>query len=1006
MTKSRKITGWLAFISCFIGIPGFLLLFGMLYLQNQDTENRLESQHQKLRDFYLELRKFADPQYYWCTALMEKLAPDSVASEASAIKEPGAVAEVVIARLKDLRRNLKFNYVVYTPTRGVLASSFPLEPLEVWKPGLSFTWKVIQSGRSQVSHEEQVAGGKIFGPQLYWGHFDSNISIGSLYLIWGDSSFKRPLAWGRIIHRHLVLAFIDIKDLKGNDGILNLLNEFSQNSGHLWRFSLQDDAHGFRHGTGERKVARQVEAAADEYGKHKTQKIETEDLMVYPFFLRPGIKVYGFIEKSRFSSSLVPGYAWSVVFLFFAVAYLLAGYAWGLFFGDRPDDLSLRWKLRFLFFFANGLPLLVLFFIGNDYLAQKRSNLMLDAHSRGIGFIQDFDEKIEVEYARRLVGKKKAQEKMIEKLTLNMNDDQALQEFVDTLGSDGTERWKIVMVASRSNTIVTEKGVYDESRNLSPKEDEQRAERSRNQNELTRKIGQFFLDKINGVEVSEKVQTELELFIESTTQQPLANFLFDLLQKRGSFIQWGFGQNVNPAIFDTFSLKNSSSQDLFFLSSFGVHLFQYNYLLKAVPQANRNNIGLKLVALMNQEYTVPREAYNSAALREFANSLTSYPGKEIKIVDYLGEKHLAMGIAGRHIKDFRLIGLYPLEKIDNLIDSQRRQLLLFALLSLFMTWGLSQVLAQSFILPLQQITAGAHAIENKHFSHRLPDLGRDEFGAMGRVFNSVMVDLEELSVASAIQEQLLPQQQIETGNFSLFGKSVSMGELGGDYFDHIELADGKFSVLLGDVAGHGVGAALIMAMAKAGIIQSEHLLDQPLALVARLHGLIFASKTKKQKKVMTFQYLCLDGTAGRGIYSNAGACSPMIVRKNAGQVEELTLTGAALGAFKKANYSETEVVFNPGDAIVFYTDGIVEARNRNGEELGYDRLKQLLLETWNIDAEVFYHNVFNAYLRHIGDEGAQDDLTMVILVFDPQRTRGSTPPAAASPSSPEEAGNG
>ncbi|HMM60041.1 MAG TPA: SpoIIE family protein phosphatase, partial [Candidatus Rifleibacterium sp.] len=98
--------------------------------------------------------------------------------------------------------------------------------------------------------------------------------------------------------------------------------------------------------------------------------------------------------------------------------------------------------------------------------------------------------------------------------------------------------------------------------------------------------------------------------------------------------------------------------------------------------------------------------------------------------------------------------------------------------------------------------------------------------------------------------------------------------------------------------------------------------------------------------------------------------------------------------------------FNPGDAIVFYTDGIVEARNRNGEELGYDRLKQLLLETWNVDAEVFYHNVFNAYRRHIGDEGAQDDLTMVILVFDPQRTRGSTPPAAASPSSPEEAGNG
>jgi len=1006
MTKPRKITGWLAFMLCFIGIPGFLLLLGMLHLQNQDTGSRLESQHQKLREFYLELRKFADPQYYWCSTLIEKLAPDSVASEASVLNESDAFSRTLISRLKDLRRNLKFNYVVYTPTRGVLSSSMPLEPLEVWKPGLSFAWKAVLSGSSKVSHEEQIAGGKIFGPQLYWGHFENNISIRDYCLIWGDSQYKRPLAWARIIRQHLVLAFIDLKDLWGNDGILNLLNEFSQNSGHLWRFSLHDDARGFKHGTGDQKIIGQVMAAAAEYGKFKTQKIETRDLMVYPFFLRPGIKVYAFVEKNRFSGSLVPDYSWPVVFIFFAVAYLLAVYSWELFFGGRPDDLSLRWKLRFLFFFANGLPLLVLFFIGNDYLAQKRSNLMLDAHSRGISFIQDFDEKIEVEYARRLVGKKKAQERMIDKLTVNINDDLALQEFVDTLGERGSQKWKIVMVASRSNIIVTERGVYDDSRNLSPKEDDHRTERSRNQNELTRKIGQFFLDKINGVEVSEKVQTELELFIESTTQQPLSNFLFDLLQKRGSFIQWGFGQNVNPAIFDTFSLKNSSSQDLFFLSSFGIHEFQHLYLQNAVPQANRNNLGLKLVALMNQEYTVPPEAYKSAVLREFANSLTSYPGKEIKIVDYLGEKHLAMGIAGRHIKDFRLIGLYPLEKIDNLIDSQRRQLLLFALLSLFMTWGLSQVLAQSFILPLQQITAGAHAIENKHFSHRLPDLGRDEFGAMGRVFNSVMVDLEELSVASAIQEQLLPQQQIETGNFSLFGKSISMGELGGDYFDHIELAGGKFSVLLGDVAGHGVGAALIMAMAKAGIIQSEHLLEQPLALVARLHGLIFASKTKKQKKVMTFQYLCLDGTAGRGVYSNAGACSPMIIRKNTGQVEELTLTGAALGAFKKASYSEIEVIFNPGDAIVFYTDGIVEARNRRGEELGYERLKKLLLDAWDIDAEAFYHNIYKAYLDHIGNEGAQDDLTMVILVFDPQRTVASQPPADDNPTAPEETGNG
>lgn len=340
-----------------------------------------------------------------------------------------------------------------------------------------------------------------------------------------------------------------------------------------------------------------------------------------------------------------------------------------------------------------------------------------------------------------------------------------------------------------------------------------------------------------------------------------------------------------------------------------------------------------------------------------------------------------MGFAGRYIKEYKLVGLYPLENIDQIIEHQRQQLIVFAVLSLLMTLALSQVLSQSFLVPLRLLTKGAHAIENKEFKHRLPDLGDDEFGSMGSIFNNVMSDLEELSVAGAIQEQLLPQQQIETGFFSLYGCSIAMGELGGDYYDYIQIADNKFSVLLGDVAGHGVGAALIMAMAKAGIIQSDNLLDQPLALLSRLHGLIYASKTKKQKKIMTFQYLCVDSCSGKAVYSNAGACSPMIIRKNRNLVEELTLTGAALGAFKKANYTEIDIAFEPGDAIVFYTDGIVEARNRAGDEIGYDHLKELFKSCWHENAEIFYNNVYQSYMAHLDGEAAQDDFTMVILVF-------------------------
>lgn len=972
MSRFNKIGRWAAFVFCFVGIPAMLMFYGMSYLKLRGSQNRLNKNNEELSRFYKDMHRFADPQYFWCSYLMQRFAPETIEAKDAAVE--------IVKRTTETRKKLKFNYVICSPKEGVISTSWPLEPREDWALALSMVWKIKTHNRHQVSEAEQRAGGRIFGPQLNLVHFENSIRSDDLFLVLADSRFKKPSVWCNIVHDRLILVFIEPQDLGSSEGIWNFLVDYSNNSGGLFQFSVKDSENGFRHADISPELAGEVEQAAAEYERQKLQQVTTANLIVFPRFLKPGLTIFGYIHKSSIVDNSLQKPIWLLVLLFALAAGALARYSWRLIVAGQPDSLSLRWKLRFLFFFANGLPLLVLFFIGTDYLNQKRDNLLLEMHGKGISFMQDFDEKIEVEYARCMVSKEQAQTRLIEKLSHEPINDASMKEFSSSLGP---QLWRSFLVASRSNVIGTELGVYDEDRKISPVEYDKSGDRSKNQMEFIRKIGQFFLDKINGTKISDKVATELELFIESISQKPLANFVFDLLQSRGRIVQFGFGQNVNPSIIDSFSLKNSKSMDYFFIATFRRMNFQQAFLQEALPQANRNNLGLRMIALRDQRFSVPAEAYENTVLREFSVTLTSYPGKEIKFVDYDGQKYLAMGFEGKHIREYKLIGLYPLEKIDSLINSQRRQLVFFAILSLLMTFGLSQVLAQGFIIPLQLITEGAQAIENKHFSHRLPDLGRDEFGAMGKVFNDVMVDLEELSVASAIQEQLLPQQQIETGRFSLFGRSISMGELGGDYYDYIGLEDKKFSVLLGDVAGHGVGAALIMAMAKAGIIQSEHLLNQPLALLTRLHGLILSSKTKKQKKIMTFQYLYLDGTTGHGVYSNAGACSPIIVRKNAGTAEELTLAGGALGAFKKANFSEVELVFNPGDAIIFYTDGIVEARNSSGEELGYDRLRTLLQETWDANAETYYQNIFRAYLQHVGDEDATDDLTMVVLVFAP-----------------------
>jgi sigma-B regulation protein RsbU (phosphoserine phosphatase) len=222
------------------------------------------------------------------------------------------------------------------------------------------------------------------------------------------------------------------------------------------------------------------------------------------------------------------------------------------------------------------------------------------------------------------------------------------------------------------------------------------------------------------------------------------------------------------------------------------------------------------------------------------------------------------------------------------------------------------------------------------------------------------------------------------GRFVIFGKSISMSELGGDYFDFFAVDDRHCALLAGDVAGHGVAAALIMAMAKAGIISSSHLLQSPSELLQALHSMIIASRGNQQKKVvMTFQYLYVDSHSGTGRYANAGACSPMLLQQNGRIISELTQTSSPLGVFNHSRFDEMEYQPADGDAIVFYTDGIIEARSPENQVIGYEGFKEILQKAYHPDPQLFYQQIYAAYIEHIGSSEPQDDLTIIISVCQP-----------------------
>jgi hypothetical protein len=971
--KNKSIASyvyWFLLLLSFVILPIAMFSYGYVYIESKINNENIKDKTEEIKRFYAELRQFTNEQKFWCYRINSELRPVTTS------KTPDHI--FIQNGIKELKKTLSFNYVVAHNSKGIIEHSGIIKSkyeLRDWTLAAQTLFKRFVNSKYPPTTAEMLSVGRVIGPQTNLDHIGRGTDREDPYLVWADSSFKKPILWTTRIGGYIVMIFIDYKDFYSTDAFKAYLKEFTKTNPSI-NFVLFNESYE----ADEKDFPIEIKQALHEYQTLKSQIIKIKNYTIFPVSIRHNLTVLGYIKTHTSLYNQFPKLFYLTLILLLIYTYFFGKYTWNIYIQNQLDSLSIRWKLRFLFFFANGLPILVLLFIGMDYLSQKQGDLLQEKRNRGIEFLQNLDEKLKLQYAKNLVEKDKAKNKFIQSVKKKGLTMPAMTAFHKEMGPYVTRTF---IVASESEIIATENGLI---RNKKPIiEYEPFKNEDLKHADAFNRIGKYFLAKLNNSKVSSKDETEIELLIESISRKTAPYILYDLLSSRGDFLNFGFGQNVLLSIIDTMALsENSDKQDYFLIAKFSYNDLHHSFLKEAIAQGNRNDLGIRIIALKSHSQSVPAEAYQSQELRDFAGTLTSYPSKELKFLTYKDEHCLAFGLKGKQLYDHSLIGLFPTKHIDEIIETQKNQIIIFAVISLFITFSLSQILALSFTKPLMLITTAASAIADKEFAYRLPSLGNDEFGIMGKIFNNVMVDLEEVSTASTIQNQLLPDSRFMVSNYSVFGKSISLSELGGDYFDFVNTDEGKFGIMLGDVAGHGVGAALIMAMAKAGVINSQKLLDEPKALITRLHQLILASKTKKQRKIMTFQYICCDSENGHCNYSNAGGCAPMVLRRKKQIVEELFLQGSALGAFKRASYDELTLSLEPGDAVIFYTDGLVEARNKDGEELGYDGLKALLLETWDKDAENYYNNIYNRYIKHIESASAEDDLTIIVMVYNPE----------------------
>lgn len=236
---------------------------------------------------------------------------------------------------------------------------------------------------------------------------------------------------------------------------------------------------------------------------------------------------------------------------------------------------------------------------------------------------------------------------------------------------------------------------------------------------------------------------------------------------------------------------------------------------------------------------------------------------------------------------------------------------------------------------------------------------------------------EELAVAQKIQQSLLPRGGLQAPGLDVFGVSVPCEETSGDYFDYIRRPGGRLAFVVGDVSGHGIGAALLMSTARALLRAFAAGDEPPAAVVTRLNR--FLSEDVETGRFMTLFYGEVSLRERTLMYVRAGHNEPIVYRRAADRFDELAEGGIALAMMDDFEFDATgPVPLEKGDLLFLYTDGIVEAMSPEREPFGLAKIEEILRSCRDLPAKEIAERVRSAVRQHTGSDRREDDLTLVV----------------------------
>jgi serine phosphatase RsbU (regulator of sigma subunit) len=315
-------------------------------------------------------------------------------------------------------------------------------------------------------------------------------------------------------------------------------------------------------------------------------------------------------------------------------------------------------------------------------------------------------------------------------------------------------------------------------------------------------------------------------------------------------------------------------------------------------------------------------------------------------------------------------------------------LVFYALAVLF-----AAVLIFSITRAVNRIEKGTKAVERGDFTYRIAMKPHNQLGEMANSFDrmtesiaTLLVNVaenerlqSEIEIAASIQRNLLPKEGPQFRGVSFSAHFEPTASIGGDYYDVFNIDKTRLAVAIGDVSGHGLSTGLVMAMVKAAITTLVEEGAEETALFHRLNDLVFRST--ERRAFMTLAFTIFDLEKGTIRHTNAGHLYPYLLREGQ-KPRGIEVPSLPLGVRSTISTHTAEVDLQEGDAIVYLSDGIVEAQDEQGEPFGFEHLEALLSESADRSPSTIRDQILEAVSRHCGTRAADDDRTVMILRFD------------------------